>query len=420
MKTNELTEKYIKDLEAIATSDFQKIALENFKSRGLPHTKMEDWLYTKLSDVLPQDFSKVEEAGILKSVKVAGKYQLVFLNGSLSLTDSFLPEELIIEENSVDQEQKDNFRENEQDIFAAVNATANEKLVTITVPKNYVADDAISIVHLSSFENSFATPRLHITLENFSQCNFVEIFTGEDDKKYNQLSVTNFLVKDGAHAKHIKVQQEGNMAFHSGSVNAEVLKDASFKSFTFNTGAQKARHNLEVKLTQTGANCSVDGLYALKGSQHCDNFSLISHDVEHTESSQLFKGVLDGSSRGVFTGKVLVQKDAQQVNSEQLNKNLLLTKKAHVDTRPQLEVYADDVKCAHGATVGQMSDEEAFYLQSRGLSKERAQKLLIHAFCADAMNKIEDEKIEKFLTEILFESFEKSAFEHIDSHEAQL
>lgn len=410
MDIKNLTENYKNDIGALIQTPIQKASFEAFSKRGLPHTRMEDWLYTKTHDILPENFMLVDEKGLLKSVKVAGKYQIVFLNGQYSKTDSFFPEEITVEIKELEKDLTD-----KEDIFAQLNNSVNSETLEIVVPKNFKADDTITIVHLSSFEGEFAAPKINIKLERFAQANFVELFKGDQNKAYNNIAVTTFELLDGAHAKHIKVQEEGNMAFHVGSLYAYIKKDANFKSFTFNTGANKARHNLHIFLQEKGAQASVDGLYTLKGSQHCDNFSFIKHEVEHTESSQLFKGVLDGSSRGAFTGKVYVDRDAQQVNSEQLNKNLLLTKKAKVDTRPQLEVYADDVKCAHGATVGQMSDEEAFYLQSRGLSRERAQKLLIHAFCSETLLKIEDDKIEEYLSDVLFESFEKEAFEQIDN-----
>jgi Fe-S cluster assembly protein SufD len=411
MNINEITENYIKDLEAIATTSSQKSSLELFKDIGLPHTKMEDWIYTKLTDVLPTNFKKVSTTTVLKEVKVAGKYQIVTLNGKVSKADSFVPDEINFEVIELDE---NDANDDVKDIFARINGAACEEVISITVDKNFVCDDAISIVHLSDFNGEYSSPRVHVKANSFSKVDFVEIFTGNKELAYNVNAVSNFKVDAGANISHVKVQIDGLNAFHVNSVNADVARDAHFNSFTFTTGAKKSRNNLTVRLNEENATCSVDGLYALHSNQHSDNFSLIAHNKAHTESSQLFKGVLDGSSRGVFTGKVLVCRDAQKVNSEQLNKNLLLTKKAHADTRPQLEVYADDVKCAHGATVGQMSDEEAFYLQSRGLSKDRAQKLLIHAFCAETIAKIGNEKIESFLSEILFESFEKEVFEHID------
>ncbi len=414
MKINELTENYIENLTTLATSSVQKSSLNFFKERGLPHTKMEDWLYTKLTDVLPENFKIAEVSQVQKEVSFLGDYGLYFSNGTLLSEKTKLPKEISLTEVSADQLTEADYSDDQKDIFGMLNATVNNKVISIKVEKSFVLNKPFTIIHESNCEDAFSTPRIHVKMESHAEVNFVEIYTGEDEVKYNQVTVSNFDLDAGAKAKHIKVQTEGNLAFHAGSVNAVLKRDSSFKSFTFNTGALKARHNLNVALLESGAESSVDGLYTLSGNQHCDNFSLINHVAAHTDSSQLFKGVLDDSSRGIFTGKVLVAQDAQKVNSEQLNKNLLLTKKAHVDTRPQLEVYADDVKCAHGATVGQMSDEEAFYLQSRGLSKERAQKLLIHAYCADAIIKIEDQEIEEYLSNVLFESFEKTVFEHMD------
>lgn len=411
MNINEITKNYINDLEAIAVSSSQKSSLELFKDLGLPHTKMEDWIYTKLTDVLPTNYKKVSTATSLREIKVAGKYQIVTLNGKVSKADSFVPDEINFK--VVDLDEND-ANDDVNDIFARINGASCDEVISIKVDKNFICDDPISIVHLSDFDGEYSSPRVHVSAEQFSQCEFVEIFTGSNDLAYNVNAVSNFKIAAGAKVSHVKVQTDGAKAFHVNSVNADVARDANFKSFTFTTGAKKSRNNLTVRLNDVNASCSVDGLYALNGDQHSDNFSLIAHNKEHTDSSQLFKGVLDGSSRGVFTGKILVCRDAQKVNSEQLNKNLLLTKKAHADTRPQLEVYADDVKCSHGATVGQMSDEEAFYLQSRGLSRDRAQKLLIHAFCSEPIAKIENAKIESLLSGILFDSFEKNIFNKID------
>lgn len=415
MTTNELNTSYFSALEKIAITSFQKEALELLRVKGLPTTKQEDWIYTKLSDVLPSTFKKCNEAGVLESIKVAGKYQIVFLNGKYSAQDSFTPDGLKVELRAVTSTTDIKCLDDNKDTFALLNGAGTSEILFLTVEKNVILDDIVSIVHLSNFEESFATPRIHIHCEKFSNSNFIEIFKGSDYKKYNNISVTNLDLEAGAISTHTKVQSEGKNAFHFSSVNAVLQADASFKSFTFTTGAKKSRNNVNVRLKGMGATTSVDGLYALRGNQHSDNFTLIEHIMPHTQSTQLFKGILDDSSRGIFTGKVLVARDAQKINSEQLNKNLILSKKAHADSRPQLEVYADDVKCSHGATIGQMNPEEAFYLMSRGLSKARCQKLLIHAFCSDVLSKLDDEKVENFLSDILFESFENEVFKNIEN-----
>lgn len=415
MNIEVVSQNYINALESLAKSRSQLASLSLFKGRGLPTTKMEEWIYTKLTDVLPYEFHLTKTKGEIKSIKVAGKYQLVLLNGKFSKEDSFLPDELEVKIISAESSSEKFYLEEKNDLLAHLNASAASEIIEITLPKKVILDDFISIVHLSNFSGEFATPRLHITCEKFSQGHFIEIFTGDALSNYNNISVTNFDIQTAAIINHTKVQIEGSESFHFGSLNAVVANDAIFNSFTFNSGAKKSRNNICVKLEAQGAKTSVHGLYAQRGSQHCDNFTTIEHNAAHTESAQLFKGILDDSSRGVFTGKVFVAKDAQKINSEQLNKNLILSKKAHADSRPQLEVNADDVKCSHGATIGQMNPEEAFYLMSRGLSKERCQKLLIHAFCSDVLSKIDNEKLETFLSEILFESFESEVFKHISA-----
>jgi Fe-S cluster assembly protein SufD len=177
---------------------------------------------------------------------------------------------------------------------------------------------------------------------------------------------------------------------------------------TLDFGLLTARHNLCINLRETGAEASAHGLFALDKNDHVDIFSTIIHHAPHTTSNQLFKGILNGDSHGVFTGKIIVKKDAQQSHSSQLNKNLLLSKKAHIDTRPQLMVHADDVKCSHGATIGQLSKDEEFYLETRGISKERAKQILCHGFATEVLYLIDNSSIKSFALKMLLLYFEKS------------
>lgn len=414
MNIEQIQNTYIDSIAKLNLNELNKKAFELFKKNGLPGTNHEDWIYTKLSDVLPTQFSVCDHKTHIKNFKVCGRYQIVFINGLYSKEDSYLPEgiefEVIDSQNISDKE----CIEDEKDTFALLNCSVAKTISKITLKKNISLDDTLSIVHYSNFAGAFSVPRIHVVCEKFSKASFVEIFKGENGQAYNNISVTNFTLDESSNIKYVRVQTEGNESLHIGSVNAELQKGSNFDSFTFITGAKKSRNNITVRFKDESASAKVNGLYALKNDQHSDVFSIIEHQKGHTESSQLFKGILDGASRGVFTGKVLIAKDAQKSNSEQLNKNLLLSKKAHADTRPQLEVYADDVKCGHGATIGQMNPEEEFYLRSRGLSKARVQKLLIHAFCSDVIAKLEDDKIESFLSEELFTSFEEVIFENIN------
>jgi Fe-S cluster assembly protein SufD len=208
-------------------------------------------------------------------------------------------------------------------------------------------------------------------------------------------------VGDGARLVHYRVQREGEQSFHVASTRAELGRAAHYDLTTITLGAQLSRHNVEVSLGSEGAECWVDGLYLVGTGQHTDTHSLIDHRVPRCTSHQNYKGILDGRSRAVFNGRVYVHPDAQQTDAFQSNKNLLLSNEARVDTKPQLEIFADDVKCAHGATVGQLEEEELFYLVSRGLRPALARNLLTYGFAEEIVEKIKIGSIKRQLDEAI-------------------
>jgi Fe-S cluster assembly protein SufD len=185
----------------------------------------------------------------------------------------------------------------------------------------------------------------------------------------------------------VKIQSEADNAVHIGLTQADLYRDSNFKSMTLDYGLLTARHNIKIGLRDEGASTDTHGLFVLSKSEHSDIFSIITHYSKNTTSNQLFKSILSGESHGVFTGKIIIKKDAQKSASSQLNKNLILSSKAHIDTCPQLLVHADDVKCSHGATIGQLSNDEEFYLESRGISKEHAKRMLCLGFAMDIILK---------------------------------
>ncbi|HVF87595.1 MAG TPA: Fe-S cluster assembly protein SufD, partial [Pyrinomonadaceae bacterium] len=213
--------------------------------------------------------------------------------------------------------------------------------------------------------------------------------------------VTEVFVGEGARLVHYKVQRESERAFHVASTRAALGRGSSYDLTTITLGAQLSRHGVEVRLAAEGAECWVDGLYLVGEGQHADTHSLIDHQQPHCTSHQNYKGILDGKSRAVFNGRVFVHRDAQQTDAVQSNKNLLLSTEARVDTKPQLEIFADDVKCAHGATVGQLEEEELFYLASRGLHPELARNLLTYGFAEELIEKIKIESIKTQLDEAI-------------------
>lgn len=382
-------------------------ALDIFKKNGLPTKKMEDWRYTNIAkNISPRFFSNIKtEAKKIQdeSLILDARAVIVFNNGIFNQFHSILPEGL-----SIDQHV---FSTSFFDTFDALNFSTALSPLFLKVSQNSVFDYPITIIHQidENGVNKISTPRINIKAEKFSQASFVEIFTSTQNSlvQYTTNSSTNFIIDENAKIEHVKIQHEATQSTHIGLTKAKLSRDARFYSMTIDLGNLVSRHNLEANLDASGSEAQINGLYSLDGLEHCDVFSSINHNAAHTESQQLFKGLLAGESHGVFTGKIIIAKDAQQVNSNQLNKNLMLSKKAHIDTRPQLLVAADDVKCAHGATIGQLSPEEEFYLESRGINKEKAKRMLCLGFALDVIMKIENQIIQNLATNLTMKKFEK-------------
>ncbi len=384
-----------------------KNALEQFKVMGIPTKKHEDWIYTNISKSLaPRFFTKNAEIDQDIPAQVIDQRGMIILNnGVFNKQQSVLPEGI-----SLDQMKP---TENFFDTFDALNFGVAVSPLFLRIKKNTVIDFPITIIHQVDEVgvNRIVSPRINIVAEPFTKVSFAEIFTSTQNLlfQYTTNSSTHFELHENAFVEHVKFQIEAAGATHIGLTKAVIAKNANFKSMTIDLGNLVSRHNIDVTVAGEGAETHVNGLYALNKSQHADIFSHINHTAAHTNSDQLFKGILAGESHGAFTGKISIAKDAQLVNSNQLNKNLMLSKKAHIDTRPQLMVAADDVKCAHGATIGQLSQEEEFYLQSRGIQKDMAKRMLCHGFATDVLYKIDNKKILELSEKLLYESFEKTA-----------
>ena len=261
----------------------------------------------------------------------------------------------------------------------------------LTVVKWATNSDSESIIPLNFEINVGKNAKLTLSEVNYSE--------GESNNLQSDLSVYN--VAENSSVELVRVIPENFNSRYLGTMHARVQKDSTFNSLTMTLGGKVVRHHLYADILGENATANVHGLFLVDHEQHCDTFSQIKHLVPRTYSSQIYKGTLSGESRGAFTGKLFIDRDAQEVDANQLSKNLLLSPKAHIDTRPQLEVYADDVKAAHGATVGQIGEEEIFYLQSRGIPAEEAFKMLCHGFAMDVIELINDSKLKEFLVNIL-------------------
>jgi Fe-S cluster assembly protein SufD len=278
--------------------------------------------------------------------------------------------------------------------LTALNTAFLQSGVFIWIPKNVHLQTPIQITFVadpSAQDSNF--PRVLIVAEENSSATVIESFVSNGDERYFTNAIAEIVVKDGARLDHYRLQRESHNAFHVSTTSAELGRASRYYTTSINLGAQLARHDVSVVMDHEGAETSVDGLYMVGQDQHTDTHSVIDHKQPHCNSHQLYKGILDGNGRAVFNGKIFVREGAQKTDAMQTNKNLLLSDKARVDTKPQLEIFADDVKCAHGAAVGQIDPEELFYLETRGITAELGRSLLTYGFAEEVIGKIKLESI---------------------------
>ncbi|MGE4221091.1 MAG: Fe-S cluster assembly protein SufD [Alphaproteobacteria bacterium] len=233
-------------------------------------------------------------------------------------------------------------------------------------------------------------PRLLVVAGRDAQATVVESHVGDGEAGYFANPVTEIALAEGAVLRHYKLQAEGAAAFHLATTEVGLADRAQYESAVLQTGGRLARNELHVHLGGERAECRLYGAYLARGEQHLDNTTFIDHAVRRCTSRELYKGVLDGTSRGVFQGKILVRRDAQQTDGHQLNRALLLSRGAEIDSKPELEIYADDVKCSHGATAGELEEDALFYLRARGIDAATARAMLVEAFLTEALEPMSD------------------------------
>ncbi len=293
----------------------------------------------------------------------------------------------------------------EKDPYAGLNQLAFQAGVFVSLDDKLVLDKPVLILHLAKSDEKGQTihPRIYIETGKFVEATFIEQTIAVDDQVYFINSVEEIKVGEGAHIHHYKIQDENKQTLELSNTGVDVPKDATFTSFVLSLQSQMTRNNLSLNLLDSNCEGNMYGIYLLNGKSHVDNHTNVDHTKPHAESNELYKGILTDSSRGVFNGKIFVRQDAQKTNAFQQNNNILLSEDAIVNTKPQLEIWADDVKCSHGCTTGQLDDEALFYLRSRGISKENARALLLYAFAGEVLEKIENETFRKYCIQLVQE-----------------
>ena len=393
-------------------------AMERFEQLGFPTVKDEEWKYTNLAPLAKTGFvpaSRSDQVSIDASRFVypeTATAHLVVVNGFLSeeLSNKAGLENVVAIDlltavsdaryNKIARAYLARNAGYHNNGLAALNTAFLQSGLFLLVPKNVKVEMPIQVTFVTDGETA-SFPRLLVIAEEHSSATLIESYVSTGEQQYFTNAVAEIIVKDGARLEHYRVQRESEQAFHTSLTSAELGRGSSYDTTSINLGGRLSRHDISVVMDNEGAECWVDGLYLVGADQHTDTHSVIDHQQPHCNSHQLYKGILDGNARAVFNGKVFVREGAQKTDAMQTNKNLLLSPQARVDTKPQLEIYADDVKCAHGAAVGQIDQEELFYLLARGINPELARSLLTYGFAEEVIQKIKIDSIKAQLDEIV-------------------
>lgn len=386
--------------------NLQDQQLQAFLQRGFPTRREEHWKYTDTSFLGKQEWQWAHNKTLVSGVPAVSRIRFVFVNGYFSqeLSDiKLLPDNVVL--TSFTQKISQNNMEfiTEFDAqkypFAALNTALTTDGFYLCVPANTVISEPIHCLFVSSEQNHFITsPRNMIILGRNSQATLIEEYYSNDTISYFTNSVTQVFAEENAQLQHYKIQAESENATHVATFLVNQKQDSCINRFCLDVGSRLAREDVVISLAEAGAACHLRGFYKLtEDKQHVDNHLLVDHLAANGNSSMAYKGTIDKKARAVFNGKVYVHPNAQKITALQSNHNLLLSTDAEVDTKPELEIYADDVKCSHGATVGQLNSDALFYLQARGISKEDAALLLIHAFADDIMKQISQPQIKQYI-----------------------
>ena len=403
-----------------------------FQTLGFPSTRNEDWHYTSVSAIAsaqyvpaidrPAHVGAVTAASLAPFTFGADWPLVVFVNGrfapSLSTLGALPAGIRVLDMATASAEQPERLGRvlgtaapADRDGFTALNAAFAGEGTFIHVAKEMVIEHPIHLLHVmdESGAGVMSHPRHVMVVERHAKASVVESYVSLADVPYFTNAVVEAFVEDGATLNVVRIQREARAAHHVGTVEARQGRDSHFITFTFQTGAALSRSNVYTVLGGEGCGCTINGLYMLDGEQHGDHQTRVEHVQENCFSREAYKGLIDNAAHGVFNGKVYVHPEAQKTDGKQTNHTLLLSEKAQIDTKPQLEIFADDVKCTHGATVGRMDETSLFYLKSRGVGKVLAKQLLMYAFAADVLETIENPLIVEALEKLTVERFTGSS-----------
>lgn len=384
-------------------------AADAFRAAGFPTLRHEDWKYTDVGPITRQLFSVPEklpprtDAALLETLRCKGLdcHELVFINGmhapelssgGAAATDILIQPLALALASDAERLQPylNHAGDAAKNAFTALNTAFMNDGAAILLPEDAVLDKPVHLIFLSTRQDPACAslPRNLIVLGANAAATVIESYAGADEADYFTNAQTEMILERGARLQHYKIQREGLHGFHVGNLQVLQHRDSRLESHAVALGGRLARSDIDVRLAEPGAGVLLNGLYLAGGRQHVDNHTRIDHLSPHTTSEETYRGVLNDRARGVFNGKVVVHQDAQKTDASQSNANLLLSNDAEVDTKPELEIYADDVKCSHGATIGRLDQDMLFYLRSRAIPEDTARSLLTFAFADEVISRM--------------------------------
>ena len=403
--------RWLQDLRARATARFAEI--------GFHTVREEEWRFTSVAPIASTEFQPAPEGRLAPEQLDAflyadAPYRLVIVNGrfvpGLSRTKG-LPKGMqfgslataVAEGADTVARYLGQLAEFDARGFSALNTAFLNDGAYVHIPDGAVLDGPLQLLFVSVADGTIMShPRTLIIAGDRSQSSIIETYVGNGDQGYFSNAVTEVFAGEHAIVDHYKVQEENVHAFHIASMHVHAARSATFSSHSFTLGGRLVRNDVFATLDGEGAEVTLNGLYLADGDRLVDNHTTIDHAKPHCPSHEIYKGILGGRSRAVFNGKIIVRQDAQKTDAKQTNRALLLTDQAQINTKPQLEIFADDVKCTHGAAIGQLDEDALFYLQARGLTYFDARDMLIHAFAGDILDRVKIEPLRRALESELY------------------
>ena len=386
-------------------------AIEQFADMGFPTSRDEAWKATDLGPITATTFEPQTRGAQIAGAETVGAYTfgmqgptLVFVNGHYAQALSSVPEVDGVTIGPLDENAEAllaGLAEDDRHALAALNTAFFLDGAYVHIQKDVVFDEPVHVLNLTQTGAvaHLANPRTVVIAEPGSRVTIVETYVGQGQGAYLNNAVTEIHVGENARVDHVKTTLEGFEGRHTAYLRIVQDRASRFTSHTFSIDGAFTRNDIKAVLAGEGCESTVNGFYILNNTQYCDHYTLLEHQQPHCPSHELFKGILGDTSRAVFRGKIHVHRAAQKTDAYQQNQNILLSDRARVNTKPQLEIYADDVKCSHGATIGQLDTDALFYLRARGISPDAATRILLHAFAGDILDRIEVEPLRDALTE---------------------